>query len=152
METIVNKKVLWIKFLLVFLSSYSCSEVALGIGWPYLCGKYGFSKKISLEAKIASLENINVLSIRGAWNFYSYKNIRSFFAAEIGYVTFDSLGLKGDGFECGVPIGGEYFITKNLSLSCDLSPTYIMLASENTKVSSFEFVVNLAVYWYFSKR
>ncbi|MFH1238756.1 MAG: hypothetical protein V1653_01425, partial [bacterium] len=74
---------------------------------------------------------------------------------EGGGITFDTLDIKGTGYEGSVFIGGEYFIFKKLSLAIDFAPTYIGLksdsASDNTTVSGLEWVGNVALYFYFAR-
>ncbi|MEN3013523.1 MAG: hypothetical protein ABDH23_02770 [Endomicrobiia bacterium] len=136
---------------LVFLLTHLIfpKEVAVGIGWPYIAAKYNFSKKFSTEIKFASLENINVYALRGYFNFYTYKNLRSFSGIDTGYTTFDTSGFKGSGFIGGIFVGGEYFITKRLSFCCDIASTFINLKSDNLKASGIEFIANFAIYWWF---
>jgi hypothetical protein len=44
----------------------------------------------------------------------------------------------------------EYFILpQKLSFAVDISPTFIGLKSDEYKIDGFEWVVNLAVYYYF---
>jgi len=117
----------------------------IGLGYPY------FSiKSHPLELKYAAGEGIDVFAGRFYWNFYNDDKIRGFSGIEGGLINFDTLDIEGNGYEGGLFIGGEYFITRKLSLLIDFSPTFISLKSnDNYEASTIEMVVNFAVYYYF---
>ncbi|MEM4367749.1 MAG: hypothetical protein QXO21_01860 [Candidatus Anstonellales archaeon] len=143
------KKILIILYCIFLVCDIYSFEFALGLGWPYISLKYEFLKKFALETKAATFEGIDVFSLRGYWNFNRYKKLKNFLGTEAGYITFDTLGLTGNGYEFGLFVGSEYFVMKNLSIFCDLSSVFISLSHRKLEVNSIEFVVNLALYWYF---
>ncbi|MBI5554974.1 MAG: hypothetical protein HY920_03865 [Elusimicrobia bacterium] len=53
--------------------------------------------------------------------------MRAFTGIAGGYIKFNTLDIKGSGYEGSIFIGGEYFITDNIALAMDLSPTYLGL-------------------------
>jgi hypothetical protein len=99
---------LFIHYLL--LSTCFCGELSIGLGWPYIALKYNFSKRITSEIKWATGEGINVYAGRGYWNFRTFDRLKLFTGLEAGYITFDTLDIKGTGYESSVFLGGEYFI------------------------------------------
>ena len=125
--------------------------MGIGLGYPYLGVKYDFSKQIASELRWATGEGINVYAGRGYWNFYSGKKLTGFTGLEGGYISFDTLDMKGIGYEGSVFVGGEYFISNRLSFVMDFSPTFITLKSDEFKIDGIEWVTNLAVYYYFGK-
>lgn len=58
--------------------------------------------------------------------------MRAFTGIAGGYIKFNTLDIKGSGYEGSIFIGGEYFITDNIALAMDLSPTYLGLKSDVT--------------------
>ncbi|MCK5584376.1 MAG: hypothetical protein KAI33_11315, partial [Elusimicrobiales bacterium] len=69
---------------------------------------------------------------------------------EGGYVSFNTLDMKGTGYETSVFLGGEHFISKRTSFILDFAPTLIGLKSDDYKVSGIEWVLNLGLYIYFA--
>jgi len=145
------------KFLIfiIFIMSESginlnAGEFGITGGYPYLGLKYNFSDKISAEARYATGSGVNVYSGRFYWNFIRYDKLSLFTGPEFGYVNFNTYDMKGTGYETGVMLGGEYFITPGFSFMIDFTPTIIGLKSDNYKVSGVEFVFNLGLNFYFS--
>lgn len=121
------------------------SQFALGVGYPHFLLKYH-----PFEIKYATGDGINVFAGRLYLNFYQNEKVRAFTGAEGGYIKFNTLDVKGKGYEGSIFIGGEYFVTDNIALAIDLSPTYLALKSEDSyKASGFEIVGNASVYYYF---
>lgn len=126
------------------LAETSCFSI--GLGYPYFLVKYN-----PVEVKYASNDGVNVFAGRYYLNFYESGKVKAFTGLEGGYVKFNTLDIKGSGYEGSIFIGGEYFINNNIAFAMDLSPTYIGLKSEdNDKASGFEIVGNAAVYYYFA--
>ncbi|MDD5687249.1 MAG: hypothetical protein PHE88_05390 [Elusimicrobia bacterium] len=130
-----------------FLVHCLYGEVGVGIGWPYFSVKYNFSKYAG-EGRIATGEGISVYAVRGYWNFYSEKKINCFTGVEGGYITFNTLDIKGNGVEGSIFLGGEYSFAKQISIAMDFSPVLIGMKSDDFKVSGVELVANMAVYFY----
>jgi tetratricopeptide (TPR) repeat protein len=144
----MKKTILSILVLLIsgIFSLAPAGELALGLGYPYFLIKYN-----SVEVKYATRDGINVFAGRYYLNFYESGKVRAFTGVEGGYIKFNTLDINGTGYEGAVFIGGEYFVTDNIALAMDLSPTYIGLKSEdNDKADGFELVANAAVYYYFA--
>ncbi len=122
-------------------------ELSLGIGYPYFSVKYH-----PLELKYATGEGIDVFAGRFYWNFYNENRIKGFTGIEAGHINFDTLDIKGSGYEGSLFIAGEYFITNKLSVMLDFSPTFIDIKSDDGyKTDNFAMVINFAVYYYFSE-
>ena len=120
--------------------------MSFGLGYPYLSVKYH-----PLELKYASGEGIKVFAGRFYRNFYKKRGVVGFWGIEAGYINFDTLDIKGSGYEGSLFLGGEYFVAKKLSLALDFSPTFIVLESDDYKTNDIEWVVNFVVYYYFTK-
>jgi len=125
------------------------NKLGLGLGWPYFGLKYNFSKRINSEFRWATGEGINVYAGRVYWNFYCDEKMKGFTGLEGGYIGFDTLEMEGNGYEGSVFLGGEYYLTKRLSLELDLSPAFIGLKSDDYRVSGVEFIANISIYYYF---
>ena len=131
-------------------SLFAEDKLSIGLGWPYVALKYNFSKRIASEIKWATGEGINVYAGRGYWNFRTFDRLKLFTGLEAGYIIFDTLDMKGSGYEGSVFVGSEYFIfPQKLSFAIDVSPTFIVLKSDDYKIDGFEWIVNLAVYYHF---
>lgn len=145
------KKFTSIFFLIILFSGYSFCEnkLAIGLGYPYISGKYNFSEKTASEFRFATGSGINVYAGRFYWNFKKYDKVNLFTGLEGGYVNFNTLDMKGSGYETGIFVGGEYFITHNLSFALDFAPILIGLKSDKYKVNGVEFVFNAGLYIYF---
>lgn len=154
LQTMMRNKI-QILMLLFFVLLFSMAsslvysrELALGVGYPQFLVKY-----YPLEVKYATGDGINVFAGRLYLNFYDNSKIRAFTGGEGGYIKFNTLDIKGSGYEGSIFIGGEYFVTDTIALAIDLSPTYISLKSEDDyKASGFEIVANASVYYYFSRQ
>ncbi len=136
--------------LVVFISFpiFAEEKLSLGLGWPYVGLKYNLSQRFTSELRYATGEGINVYAGRFYWNFYRPQNIKLFTGLEGGYIDFNTLDIKGDGYEGSIFIGGEYFITKRLSFVMDFDPAFISLKSDDIGVDGMEMVLNLAFYFY----
>ncbi|HAV43567.1 TPA: hypothetical protein DCX15_06095 [bacterium] len=151
-------------FCMVVAKGVECSESAVdlskridvGVGYPYLSLKYGFSPKLTGELKGAFGEGVSVLSGRGYYNLYSTARILGFGGGELGYITFDTGGTKGSGYLLMPFVGGEYFITQNLGLGLDLGLGYVILktreAARDFDIGGMEWISNLGLSYYFGQR
>lgn len=129
----------------VLLQAADPGKLAVGLGYPYFLVKYA-----PFEVKYATDDGINLFAGRWYMDFYENGKVCGFTGVEGGYVKFNTLDIKGQGYEGGIFIGGEYLVTKNIALGIDLSPTYLQLKSDDSyKASGFELVFNAAVYYYF---
>jgi len=138
--------------LLILLTNSSIlfaeEKLSIGLGWPYLSVKYNLSKYFSTELRYATGDGINVYAGRFYWNFHRPENIRFFTGLEGGNIDFNTLDIKGNGYEGSIFVGGEYLITKRLSFVMDIAPTFISLNSDNVDVDGVEWVLNMAVHYY----
>jgi predicted negative regulator of RcsB-dependent stress response len=140
--------------LIIFIISASgvnldAGELGITGGYPYLGLKYNFSDAISGEARYATGSGVKVYAGRFYWNFSRYDKLSLFTGPEFGYVNFNTYDMKGSGYETGVMLGMEYFITPGFSFMMDFTPVVIGLKSDNYKVSGVEFVLNLGLNFYF---
>lgn len=146
----------------LFFCSYKYSEAVdlsqkfgIGLGYPYLSLKYGISSSFTSEARWAYGEGINVFSGRGYYNFYQEESITGFTGCDIGYIKFDTEGIKGNGYLLMGFVGGEYFFIKDdFSLGLDIGPAFISLNTreigQDFSVDGIEWVFNLGLNYYFS--
>ncbi|MFN3967130.1 MAG: hypothetical protein ACK4JE_05485 [Endomicrobiia bacterium] len=156
------KKVILVQLLCLGLS---CSIVAgstvdlsnqlgISVGYPYFSLKYGISKNFTGEIRYAFAEGINVCSVRGYYNFYFGEKILGFSGADLGYISFDTEGIKGNGYLFMGFIGGEYFISKSFSIGIDFGPAFISVGAKefgkDFSVDGIEWVFNLGINYYFS--
>ena len=137
--------------LILFVPSYIFAEeekLSIGIGYPYFSVKY-----YPLELKYATGEGIDVFAGRFYYDFYEREKIKGFTGLEAGSIKFDTLDIKGSGYEGSLFIGGEYFATRKVSLMLDFSPTFINLKSDDDyKADGIEMVMNFAVYYRFGEK
>jgi hypothetical protein len=144
----MKKLLLAALFLCVPVIACAQEKLSIGLGWPYGSVKYNLSQSFAPELRYATGEGINVYSGRVYWNFYQPQNIKLFTGLEGGQIDFDTLDIKGNGYEGSIFIGGEFFIANRLSLLIDFDPTFISLRSDDIGVDGVEWVMNLAVYFY----
>lgn len=145
---------------IIFLSGLSTvnatdlsKRLGIGLGYPYLSLKYGFSSRFTGELRGAFDEGIGVYSVRGYYNFLVDERILGFAGADLGYITFDTEELKGTGTLIMPFVGGEYFLTEQLSVGVDIGPAFISLGSmvlgKDFSISGIEWVSNLGINYYF---
>lgn len=139
-------------FLLQLVIPADCHAEGLtfGLGYPYVSAKYDF-KTLAVEGRYINGLGVQAYACRGYWNFHQSNKLKGFTGLEGGYIKFDTLDTKGTGSEAAVFLGGEYFISKNISLLMDFSPTLITLKSDDTDFSGIAYVVNIGIYYRFGK-
>ena len=147
------KKTICLLILVCSYVSVLCADdkFAIGIGYPNIDLKYNFSKSIASEVRYATGEGINVYAGRFYWNFWKLnapEKSKLFTALEFGLIDFDTLDTKGTGYEGSILFGGEFYITKKLSLMIDFAPTLISLKSDDVGVDGVEMVFNATFYYY----
>jgi len=129
----------------MFSSLAEAGGLSIGLGYPYFSGKYH-----PLEVKYATGEGIDIFAGRFYYDFYKKAKTKIFIGLEAGSIKFDTLDIKGSGYEGSLFIGGEYFTTRKVSLMLDFSPTFINLKSDDDyKADGIVMVVNFAVYYHF---
>jgi len=147
----MKKVILLVLILLAFSSIGNAGGLSIGLGYPYVSLKYDFSA-LAFEGRFVTDSGVKVYSGRGYWNYYSSDRLTGFAGLEGGYINFDTLDTKGTGYERAVFLGGEYFVTKSLSLLIDFAPTLISLKhadDSSVKVHGVEFVANIGLYLHF---
>lgn len=135
---------------LVFPVDCRAGDLSLGVGYPYISAKYDF-KVLAIEGRYIKGSGVQAYAGRGYWNFHQSDKLKGFTGLEGGYIKFDTLDTNGTGSEAAVFLGGEYFISKKISLLMDFAPTLISLKSDNTAFSGIEYVVNIGIYYRFGK-
>lgn len=135
---------------LAFPAVCHAEGLSLGLGYPYLSLKYDF-KALAVEGRLVIDSGVQAYTGRWYWNFHRSDKLKGFAGLEGGYIKFDTLDTKGTGSEGALFVGGEYFMTKKLSLMMDFAPTLISLKSGNTDVNGVEYVVNLGLYYHFGR-
>lgn len=123
-------------------------ELELGIGWPYAGVKMNL-EKVAAEARYAAGDGIRVYQGRAYWNYLDDGKLKAFAGPEFGYVKFDTLSMKGTGYESSVFIGCQYYATRRISIGVDFGPTLIGLNSGDYSVSGIEWVFNSTLYFRF---
>ncbi len=124
---------------------------ALGLVYPGTSIRYKTNGKSAWELKAQSGSEIFVLGPR----YYRYFNVATnpvlFWGVEADYISFKGDESKGSGFAGGAFVGGEFSITKDISMAMDFGPMYINLKdSEFTEsVSGMDFILNLGIYYSF---
>lgn len=124
---------------------------ALGAVYPGAALKYMAGSKSAWELKAQSGSGIFAVGPR----YYRYltqaSNTRLFFGLEADYITYKSDVSKGSGLAGGAFVGGELFLTKQISLLMDFGPMYIDLTDNDflESASQLEYVLNLGIYWHF---
>ncbi len=143
----MKKAVVTIIFLLAAVICAYSGELSVGVGYPYFSLKYS-----PVELRYATGDGINVFAGRGYLYFWDNNVTRGYTGVEGGYLKFNTMDMKGTGYEGSIFIGGECFVAESLSLAVDIAPTYISLKSEdNYKAGGMEIVANISVNYYFSR-
>lgn len=126
-------------------------RLGVGLNYPGVNVKYGITPKVAIEARGQFEKNITLFGPRFYYNFSSNKIMNLFLGGEADWIKFKGEISKGSGFAVETFVGGEYFLTKNLSLTTDIGPAYISLKDADGKKSSegIEYVVNVGVNYYF---
>ena len=135
---------------LVFPAVCRAGDLSLGVGYPYVSAKYDF-KPLAVEGRYIGGSGVQVYAGRGYWNFHQSDKLKGFTGLEGGYIKFNTLDTKGTGSEAAVFLGGEYFISKKISLLMDFAPTLIAIKSGDTDFSGISYVVNIGIYYRFGK-
>jgi len=125
------------------------TRLGIGIGYPYVALKYGFSSKTSGEIRVAFSERIMVYGVRGYHNFNPRDKSVLFIGFELDSVTFEEEHISGDGNVSMLFTGFEHFVSKSLSFCMDIGPAYIILHSGDMDVEGIEWVYNLGINFYF---
>ncbi len=150
----MKKVICLIAILLTFSSISYAGGLSIGLGYPYVSLKYDFPE-LAVEGRFVTDSGVKIYSGRGYWNYYRSDKLNGFTGLEGGYINFNTPDTKGTGYEGAIFIGGEYFVTKRLSLLLDFTPTLISLTDadySSVKVSGMEFVVNIALYYHFGDK
>ena len=84
-------------------------------------------------------------------NFKPIKKLIPLAGLELDYTVFKDDDISGNGLIAYPFAGGEYFVSNKLSLIMDFGPAFISLKEKEFELSvdSFEWVVNLGIYYYF---
>jgi hypothetical protein len=135
--------------LLVFCRFSSAGDLNIGLGYPYVSMKYDL-ETLAAEGRFISGSGVRAYAGRGYWNFHHSQKLKGFTGLEGGYIKFDALDITGTGYEAALFAGGEYFMTKRLSLMIDFAPTLISLRSGHTAISCVEYVANIGLSMYFN--
>jgi len=123
----------------------------IGMNWPGASVKYGLSSKFAVEGRYQTADNVNVIGPRLYYTFKGYDKLNIFTGLEADYVSFTGDVSKGKGMAGELFIGGEYFISRNLSFVLDIGPAFISLSDKDTSesVAGWDSVVNMGLNYYF---
>ncbi|HBA60085.1 MAG TPA: hypothetical protein DCZ92_04580 [Elusimicrobia bacterium] len=139
--------------LLTLPAALTAGNLSVGLGYPYVSAKYD-GGKLSAEARMVTGGGVQVYAGRGYWNFHRSSKLKGFTGLEAGYIRFDTLSMKGTGYEASLFIGGEYPVADNFYVLMDFAPTLIVLRHDlytDVRVGGMEYVVNLGFYYRFGK-
>ena len=144
-----NRIIVFTLFLFFSGMSYkpAAAEMSVGLGYPYLGLKFAIAEPVSIEAKYAFGDGVDVLAGRGYWNFFYNHKVKAFLGAEAGALVFNAEGLEGKGFEYGAFIGGEYKIADKLGITMDIGPAVISLDAEDINIKGVEWIITVGIYW-----
>lgn len=125
-----------------------------GINFPGLSVKYGLDSNMAVEVKAQYQPGVTVVGPRAYYYFNPESDLVFFAGAEVDAVIFDTDNADGVGYAAEVFGGAEYFLGKqlslnNLSLSADIGPAYIGLASEGLTEAGVDVILNMSINWYF---
>jgi len=125
-------------------------RIGLGLNYPGVSARYGLSNKFALELKGQFGSGVTVLGPRAYYYFGTDSKACLFAGAEIDYVSFKGDVSSGGGIAVEPFLGGDYFISKHLTLGLDIGPAFIALSDKDTdeSVSGMEFVANINITWY----
>lgn len=123
---------------------------SIGMGYPYISLKYDFPA-LAIEGRYVTVPGVQAYAGRGYWNFHSGNKLKGFTGLESGYIKFNTLNIRGAGYEVALFAGGEYSVAKNISLMMDFSPTLISLKSGDVNAGGVEYIINLGLYFHFGE-
>ena len=128
-------------------------KLGIGLNYPGFSVRYCTSKNVFWEAKAQFDTNITVIGGRLSKYFNAEKSKLKFIkGVELDLLSFKGEVSEGNGLAGEVFVGGEYFITKKLSVQLDLGPAFIFVTDRNyssASASSLEFVANFGINLYF---
>lgn len=125
---------------------------SVGLNYPGFSVRYRGGKGLIWEAKTQFDTGITVIGGRLSKYFKKEQpKLRFIKGIELDYVSFKSEETTGVGMASEAFIGGEYFVTKKLSVQLDLGPAFIFVKDNSYGLSanSLEFVANFGIYLYF---
>lgn len=140
--------------LLALPGALFAGDLSVGLGYPYGSVKYDFTK-LAAEARLVTGGGVKVYAGRGYWNFHRSPGLKGFAGLEAGYITFDTMAMKGTGYECALFVGGSYPVADNFYVLMDFAPTLIVLRHglyKDVEVGGMEYVVNLGFYYRFGRK
>ena len=127
-------------------------KFGIGLNYPGISVRYCTSKNIFWEAKAQFDTNITVIGGRLSKYFDTEKSKLEFIkGVELDFLSFKGEVSQGNGLAGEVFVGGEYFISKNLSFEMDLGPGFVFLSDTNYSLSatSLNLIANIGIYLYF---
>lgn len=127
-------------------------KMGVGLNYPGASIKYlNLPGKWAVELKGQFGDDIVVVGPRGYYYFSSAGKAELFCGLEADYISFKGDNSEGSGLAGEVFVGGEYFVTPNLTIELDFGPAYISLKDSDTKEeeSVVEYVVNAGITYYF---
>lgn len=127
-------------------------DACFGLNYPGVSVKsFHYSQKYPIEVRAQFGTDIFVGGFRLYRYFKPVSIVHPFLGIETDYITFKGKFTKGDGFAGEIFAGGEYFISKKLSLQMDGGPAFIYLKDNEypLSVSGIEYVANISINYYF---
>ena len=159
----MRRNLYWISLFLCLFATTFCScpanaedlthRFGIGLNYPGVSVKYGLSQKFSIEGKYQTADKINVMGPRLYFVIKDCGKLNLLAGLEADYVTFTGDVSKGSGLAGELFVGGEYFITRNLSFLLDIGPAYVALSDTATSesVNGLDSVLNMGINYYFGK-
>lgn len=151
MKKIILITGIFLIFPLLALADSLEDRLGVEINFPGIGIKYGLAAYHTLELKSQFGEGIFVLGSRYHYNYNPQDKLVLLGGVEFDYIGFKGASSEGIGLAVGAFIGGEYFITSNISGGIDIGPTYITLQDKDTKEteSGIDFILNISLAYYF---
>ncbi|MFH1957453.1 MAG: FlgO family outer membrane protein [bacterium] len=128
-------------------------RLSLGIIYPGICIKYGFSNKFSAEGRFITDYGISAFGARGYINLNpEYSKTLLSIGAELDYVTFKTevTSSSGSGTFEYLFFSIENFLSNNFSIVFDIGPAFAQLQESNYQVSHnyTDFMFNFGINFY----
>lgn len=122
---------------------------ALGIGYPDLRARWGFSDSLAAELKFSLASSAQVYSARAYYAPWSLGQLKLQGGVELGLLQFQGIsGLSGSGMVGGVFAGGEYAFGRRARLNLDAGPYFLQASALGSSASASDVVISTALYFY----
>ena len=127
--------------------------VAAGINYPGLGLRYFMTDLYMAEARAQTTGNVTLGGARLCRYFEPLSKVYPYVGLEADYLSFRGAAGRGTGYSQELFAGGEYFVSREFSVSMDVGPAYLELSDQNSSasVSGLQFVANFGINYYFGR-